>query len=80
VAICCANESRKDDGCSGSSQAPTSKKLSQVKERYLVIGRDYVAREHSDAEYKYLGVFVAAIIIKQRTRDLNNIYTLNKYI
>jgi len=29
-----------------------------VKEKYLVIGRDYVAREHPDAEYKYQGVFV----------------------
>jgi len=51
-------------------------KSSQVRERYLVIGRDYVAREHPDAEYKYRGVFVAAIIIKQRRRDLNNIYRL----
>jgi len=31
------------------------------KERYLVIGRDYVATEHPDAEYDYRGVFVAAI-------------------
>jgi len=51
-----------------------------VKERYLVIGRDYVACEVPDPEYKYQGVFVAAIIIKQRRRALNNIYTLNKYL
>jgi len=30
--------------------------------KILCIGRDYVAREHSDAAYKYQGVFVAAII------------------
>jgi len=52
----------------------------QVKERYLVIGRDYVACEHRDAEYNYRGVFVAAIIIKQRRSDLNNIYMLNIYL
>jgi len=33
-----------------------------MKERYLVIGRDYVVREYPDTEYKYRGVFVAAII------------------
>ena len=61
----CGNKLRKqeqkDNGCSGSSRAPTSKKSSLVKKRYLVIGRDYLAREYPDAEYKYRGVFVAAI-------------------
>jgi len=53
VAISWARESRKDNRRSGSSRAPTSKNLSQVKETYLVIGRDYVAREQPDAEYTY---------------------------
>jgi len=47
-----------------------------VKERYLVIGKDYGAPERQDAEYKYRGVFVAAVIMRQRRSDLNNIYTL----
>ena len=51
-----------------------------MNDRYLVIETDYMAREHPDAEYKYRGVFVAAIINEATRRDLNPIYTLKNFI
>ena len=59
---------------------PTSSKSGLIREKYLVIWKSYVAREHPDAEYKYRGVFVAIIDHQARRRDLNNIYRLNTYI
>ena len=38
------------------------------------IGNSYIASEHPEAEYKYLGVFVALTDHQARGRDLNNIH------
>ena len=59
---------------------PTSQKSCLRWEKYLVIWKSYVAREHPDVEYKYRGVFVAIIDHQAQRRDLNNIYMLNTFV
>jgi len=44
-----------------------------------MLGRDYVAREHPDAEYKYRGVFVAAIIYQATEKRLQQYIHLKQF-